>query len=124
MVMSSRLYVGNLSHDSTAEMLRAAFSEFGDVTDVQVVVDRYSGRARGFAFVTMARQEQAVQAAAKLNGATIGGGPAGPGGAGAGRRPGRRARATAAAPAPAARAPPRWAARRAARRRRRGGTRR
>jgi RNA recognition motif-containing protein len=75
MVMSSRLYVGNLSHDSTAEMLRDAFSEFGDVTDVQVVVDRYSGRARGFAFITMATQEQAARAAAKMNGAMLDGRP-------------------------------------------------
>jgi RNA recognition motif-containing protein len=73
--MSSRLYVGNLSHDSTAEMLRAAFSEFGDVTDVQVVVDRYSGRARGFAFITMATQEQAARAAAKMNGTMLDGRP-------------------------------------------------
>jgi RNA recognition motif-containing protein len=73
--MSTRLYVGNLSTESTAEVLREAFAAFGEVTDVQVVVDRYSGRARGFAFVTMARQEQAVQAAAKLDGATIGGRP-------------------------------------------------
>jgi cold-inducible RNA-binding protein len=73
--MSTRLYVGNLSHDSTADTLRAAFSDFGEVVDVQVVVDRYSGRARGFAFVTMATPEQAAHAAAKMNGATIDGRP-------------------------------------------------
>jgi cold-inducible RNA-binding protein len=72
-VIGTRLYVGNLSHDSTAEMLRATFSEFGDVTDVQVVVDRYSGRTRGFAFITMATPEQAAHAAAKMNGATLDG---------------------------------------------------
>jgi RNA recognition motif-containing protein len=75
MVMSTRLYVGNLSYDATADVLRAAFSRFGEVTDVQVVIDRYSGRARGFAFVTMATSEQAAQAAAQMNGATIGGRP-------------------------------------------------
>jgi cold-inducible RNA-binding protein len=75
MVMSSRLYVGNLSHDSSAETLRAAFSEFGEVTDVQMVVDRYSGRTRGFAFITMATREQAARAAAKMNGATLDGRP-------------------------------------------------
>lgn len=73
--MSTRLYVGNLSNDSTAETLRAAFSEFGEVIDVQVVVDRYSGRARGFAFITMATPEQAAQAAAKMNGAMLDGRP-------------------------------------------------
>jgi cold-inducible RNA-binding protein len=75
MVMSTRLYVGNLSHDSTAEMLRVAFEEFGEVLDVQVVVDRYSGRPRGFAFITMATPEQAAKAAAKMNGATLDGRP-------------------------------------------------
>jgi RNA recognition motif-containing protein len=73
--MTTRLYVGNLSHESTAETLRAAFSELGEVVDVQLVIDRYSGRARGFAFVTMATSEQAARAAAKLNGATIDGRP-------------------------------------------------
>jgi RNA recognition motif-containing protein len=75
MVMSTRLYVGNLSHESTADTLRAAFSEFGEVADVQLVVDRYSGRARGFAFVTMATSEQAARAAEKMNGAMIDGRP-------------------------------------------------
>lgn len=73
--MGTRLYVGNLCHDSTADTLRAAFSEFGEVIDVQVVVDRYSGRPRGFAFITMATPEQAAQAAAKMNGATLDGRP-------------------------------------------------
>jgi cold-inducible RNA-binding protein len=73
--MTVRLYVGNLSHDSTAEMLRAAFSEWGQVTDVQLVVDRYSGRTRGFAFVTMSTSEQAARAAAKMNGAMLDGRP-------------------------------------------------
>jgi RNA recognition motif-containing protein len=73
--MSPRLFVGNLAPDSTADTLRAAFSEFGEVIDVQVVIDRYSGRPRGFAFVTMATPEQAARAAAKMNGATIDGRP-------------------------------------------------
>ena len=73
--MSTRLYVGNLSYNATADTLRAAFSEFGDVADVQLVIDRYSGRARGFAFVTMATAEQAALAASKMNGATIDGRP-------------------------------------------------
>ncbi len=71
--MSTRLYVGNLSLESTPENLRAVFSEFGEVTDVQMVVDRYSGRARGFAFVTMATAEQAARAAAKMNGVAVDG---------------------------------------------------
>ncbi len=73
--MSARLYVGNLSSSSTPETLRAAFSEFGEVIDVQVVIDRYSGRPRGFAFITMATPEQAAQAAAKMNGEMLDGRP-------------------------------------------------
>jgi cold-inducible RNA-binding protein len=73
--MTTRLYVGNLPHDTTADTLRAAFSEFGEVANVQLVIDRYSGRPRGFAFVTMATSEQAARAAARMNGATIDGQP-------------------------------------------------
>jgi RNA recognition motif-containing protein len=73
--MGIRLYVGNLAVDATADLLRAAFSKFGEVTDVQVVVDRYSGRVRGFAFVTMASEAQAAQAVVQLNGADLGGRP-------------------------------------------------
>jgi cold-inducible RNA-binding protein len=73
--MGTRLYVGNLPHDASDETLRAAFSEFGEVAEVQVVIDRYSGRPRGFAFVTMATSDQAARAASKMNGATIDGRP-------------------------------------------------
>jgi cold-inducible RNA-binding protein len=73
--MTTRLYVSNLSHDATTEELRTAFAQFGEVTDVQLVIDRYSGRPRGFAFITMATPEQAAQAVAKMNGATIDGRP-------------------------------------------------
>jgi RNA recognition motif-containing protein len=74
-MMASRLYVGNLPPDTSAEVLRALFSEFGEVADVQVVVDRYSGRPRGFAFVTMAKPEEAAKAVAEVNGTMLGGRP-------------------------------------------------
>ena len=51
--MKNRLYVGNLSYDATSDSLRTAFAECGEVTDLKVVTDRETGRARGFAFVTM-----------------------------------------------------------------------
>jgi len=73
--MGTRLYVGNLSYDSTADALRSAFSECGDVADVHIVVDRDSGRPRGFAFVTMGNEAQAQQAIAKMNGAMVDGRP-------------------------------------------------
>jgi RNA recognition motif-containing protein len=73
--MSSRLYVGNLSYEASDESLRSAFAQFGEVVDVHVVVDRYSGRPRGFAFVSMATAEQAALALAQMNGAMFEGRP-------------------------------------------------
>ena len=69
--MTTRLYVGNLSRDTTSDALREAFGRFGEVVDVHVLIDRYSGRPRGFAFVTMASPEQAAHAVSQMNGATF-----------------------------------------------------
>ncbi|MCL2449551.1 MAG: RNA-binding protein [Polyangiaceae bacterium] len=73
--MSTRLYVGNLSYQASDDALRSAFAQFGDVVDVHVIIDRYSGRPRGFAFVSMATAEQAARAAAQMNGALFEGRP-------------------------------------------------
>jgi RNA recognition motif-containing protein len=73
--MSARLYVGNLSSDATADALKAAFSEHGDVNEVHIVLHRDTGLPRGFAFVTMGTAEQASAAATKLNGAVVLGRP-------------------------------------------------
>jgi len=73
--MSARLYVGNLTHETTEEELRAAFAPCGELTEVQVVEDRYSGRPRGFAFVTMASEEQAARAITRMNGTVLNGRP-------------------------------------------------
>ena len=73
--MNNRLYVGNLSYDVTTDALRACFAEHGDVTDTHVVKDRDTGRARGFAFVTMTTDAEASQAVAQLNGAMFEGRP-------------------------------------------------
>src|SRR6476469_4994458 len=73
--MGQRLYVGNLPFNATADDVRAAFEGVGEVSDVHLVVDRETGRARGFAFVTMGTDELAQQAIAQLNGAMIGGRP-------------------------------------------------
>jgi RNA recognition motif-containing protein len=75
MNMGNRLYVGNLSYDSTAETLRQSFAAFGEVTDVHVVMDRESGRSRGFGFVTMGDDAQAQKAIAEMNGALVDGRP-------------------------------------------------
>src|SRR5882762_10064166 len=71
--MSSRLYVGNLSYDTDTETLRQAFAASGEVTDAHVVMDRESGRSRGFGFVTMATPELAKKAIETMNGALIDG---------------------------------------------------
>ena len=73
--MSSRLYVGNLSFNSTAETIREAFSQHGTVTDLHVVTDRESGRPRGFAFVTMGDDAQASAAISAMNGVMLDGRP-------------------------------------------------
>jgi len=74
--MSTRLYVGNLSFDTTKEGLREAFAAGGrEVVDVHVVTDRDSGRSRGFGFVTMGTPELAREAIASMNGAMLDGRP-------------------------------------------------
>jgi RNA recognition motif-containing protein len=71
--MGTRLYVGNLSFGSTADSVRAEFAKCGEVTDVHLVTDRMSGQSRGFAFVTMATQEQANAALQSMNGYSLDG---------------------------------------------------
>ncbi|MFP4344095.1 MAG: RNA recognition motif domain-containing protein [Anaerolineales bacterium] len=71
--MSKRLYVGNLSYDTSEDKLREVFSEHGEVVDVALITDRYTGRSRGFAFVEMATDEQAEEAINTLNGKTVDG---------------------------------------------------
>lgn len=66
--METRLYVGNLSDDVSAEALRRRFAEFGPVSDVHLATDRSSGRLRGHAFVTMANAADAQTAMKELNG--------------------------------------------------------
>jgi len=69
--MAKKLYVGNLSFDATEDELRQAFGQYGTVNSAQIVMDRESGRSRGFAFVEMA--DGADEAIAALNGAQLGG---------------------------------------------------
>jgi cold-inducible RNA-binding protein len=67
-VASAKLYVGNLSFDTTEEDVRELFAEHGTVTDVYVVMDRDTGRPRGFAFVTMGSGADAGKAMRALDG--------------------------------------------------------
>jgi len=67
------LFVGNLSFQTTESELTALFKGFGQVTRVQVAMDRETGRARGFAFVEMPNDEEAAKAIAGLDGKEFGG---------------------------------------------------
>jgi RNA recognition motif-containing protein len=66
--MEQNIYVGNLNYRTTDEQLRLLFESYGEVTSVNVVRDRQSGRSRGFGFVEMASEEEADAAIAALNG--------------------------------------------------------
>lgn len=68
-----RLFVGNLSFHTSESDLRARFESFGEIASVEVVVDRDTGRARGFAFVEMATEEDAAKAMSALNGQELDG---------------------------------------------------
>ncbi|HKW31060.1 MAG TPA: RNA-binding protein [Verrucomicrobiae bacterium] len=71
--MSNKLFVGNLSFDTTENDLQDAFAAHGTVTETNLMMDRVSGRPRGFGFVTMSTPEEAQKAIAALNGAQLGG---------------------------------------------------
>lgn len=73
--MNTRLYVGNLSFNTTADGVRTAFQEFGTVSDVHLVTDRETGRSRGFAFVTMGTPEEAAKAIQGMDGKQVDGRP-------------------------------------------------
>jgi cold-inducible RNA-binding protein len=71
--MNTKLYVGNLSFDTTENDLQDLFAGFGPVTEVNLITDRMSGRSRGFAFVTMASPEGAQAAIQGLAGRDVSG---------------------------------------------------
>lgn len=68
-----KIYVGNISFDTTDAMLREAFSKFGEVVSAGVALDKETGRSRGFGVVEMAQPRQAVDAMEALNGTELGG---------------------------------------------------
>ncbi len=107
--MNTKLYVGNLSFETTADDIRDMFTAYGTVSEVNLITDRETGRSRGFAFVTMATPEGSQAAIEGLSGQSLkgravtvtearpreerggagGGGGGGRSGGGGGRRPSR-----------------------------------
>jgi RNA recognition motif-containing protein len=71
--MAKKLFVGSLPYSTTQEEIAQLFSQVGSVASVNVIIDRYTGRAKGFAFVEMSTDEEAKAAVEKLNGYSLGG---------------------------------------------------
>ena len=71
--MSNKLFVGNLSFNTTENALQDAFAQFGTVTETNLMMDRMTNRPRGFGFVTMSTAEEAQKAIAAMNGAQLDG---------------------------------------------------
>lgn len=71
--MEVKLYVGNMTYDTTEEDLRTLFAEAGTVSAVDVIKDRDSGTSKGFAFVTMGSQADAANAITMFNGKEVNG---------------------------------------------------
>jgi len=94
--MSKKLYIGNLAFSITQEMLKEAFTSFGEIEDCTLVQDRETGRSRGFGFVTFVNDEDADKALSEMNGKELEGRaikvsearPPGEGGGGGRRRGG------------------------------------
>jgi RNA recognition motif-containing protein len=71
--MSTRLYVGNLSYNTTEGQLQELFAAHGPVTNVDLIMDKFSGRPRGFGFVTMENKDNAEAAIAAIHGMNVDG---------------------------------------------------
>jgi RNA recognition motif-containing protein len=71
--MSAKLFVGNLSFDVTENDLQDAFAAFGTVVEANLMMDRATGRPRGFGFITMSTPEEAQKAIEGLNGKDLSG---------------------------------------------------
>ena len=66
--MSKKVYVGNMNYATTENALRDLFTQYGEVASVNIIVDRYTGKAKGFGFVEMNTEEEARSAIEALNG--------------------------------------------------------
>ena len=69
--MEKKLYAGNLSYSTTEDDLRKLFSQYGDVESVKLIMDRETGRPKGFGFVAMGSEDAAQRAISELNGSSF-----------------------------------------------------
>ncbi len=67
----SKLFVGNLDYTVTSDDIKQAFAQFGTIVDAVVIMDKMTGRSRGFGFVEYAKDEEAKAAIEKLNGSEL-----------------------------------------------------
>ncbi len=70
--MAKRIYVGSLPYSTTVDQLQEMFGAYGAVTDTQIIMDRFTGQSKGFAFVEMESDDEAANAIAALNGTSVG----------------------------------------------------
>ena len=66
--MSKKVYVGNMNYSTAENQLRDLFAQYGEVSSVNIIIDRYTGKAKGFGFVEMANDDEAQKAIDALNG--------------------------------------------------------
>lgn len=71
--MEAKLYVGNMSYNTTEDELRKMFSEAGTIQDLVIIMDKFSGRPKGFGFVTMSSDAEADKAIEMFDGKEVGG---------------------------------------------------
>jgi RNA recognition motif-containing protein len=71
--MAKKIYVGNMNYNTSEDTLRQLFAQYGEVVSVNVITDRYTGRAKGFGFVEMATEDAARSAMTALNGKEVDG---------------------------------------------------
>ena len=71
--MSKNLFVGGLSYDTTSDILREAFAQIGTVNSVKIIMDKETGRSKGYGFVEMENEDEAKKAIDTYNGQKLGG---------------------------------------------------
>ena len=69
--MATKLYVGNLSYDTTEDQIRTLFADAGEIAEIAFITDRDTGRPKGFGFVQMKTEEGAKEAIKRFNGYTL-----------------------------------------------------